>query len=63
MNAHCIETTVDSDGTVVLKDLPFQPGDRVEVIVIERPLSDNGQHRYTLRGLPLQYDAPFEPVT
>jgi hypothetical protein len=64
MNAHRIETTVNPDGTLLIKDIPFQPGDQVEVIVIERtpPLPPEGKDRYPLRGKPLQYNAPFEPV-
>lgn len=64
MNAHRIETTVNPDGTLLLKDLPFQPGDQVEVIIIESTpaLPPAGENRYPLRGKPLHYDAPFEPV-
>ncbi len=36
MNAYRIETVINSDGTLFLKNVPFQPGDEVEVIVIER---------------------------
>lgn len=36
MNAHRIETSVDEHGAVHVTDLPFEPGDPVEVIVLER---------------------------
>jgi len=36
MNAHRIETVVEANGTIVLKELPFQEGDAVEVIVLEK---------------------------
>ena len=62
MNAHRIETTVNQDGTLTLKGIPFHAGDEVEVIILERPPKTNGNNLYPLRGQPLQYDAPTEPV-
>lgn len=38
MNAHRIETVVEANGTLVLKELPFQEGKAVEVIVLERQI-------------------------
>ncbi len=61
MNAHRIETTVNPDGTL-LKGIAFQPGDQVEVIIIERIPSSTESGCYSLHGKPVQYDAPFEPV-
>jgi len=62
MNAHRIETTVNPDGTLLLQGIPFRPGDRVEVIIIERPPFSGGQDRYPLRGKPVRYEVPLEPV-
>jgi hypothetical protein len=62
MNAHRIETTINQDGTLTLDELPFQAGDEVEVIIIERPAKTSGNNPYPLRGQPVQYDAPTEPV-
>jgi hypothetical protein len=64
MNAHHVETTVNMDGTLILRDLPFQPGKQVEVIILERaaPISSGEKDRYPLRGKPLQYQSPFDPV-
>lgn len=64
MNAHRIETTVNPDGTLVLKDVPFQPGEQVEVIILERrlPSASVDADLYPLRGKSIQYDAPFESV-
>lgn len=36
MNAHRIETILIENGTLTLRDLPFQKGDAVEVIILER---------------------------
>ncbi len=64
MNAYRIDTVVNPDGTLFLKDMPFQPGDEVEVIVIERPpaISPKTEDQYSLRGKPFRYDSPTEPV-
>ena len=62
MNAHRIETTINQDGTLTLNDIPFQAGDEVEVIIIERAPKPGGDNPYPLRGQPVQYDAPTEPV-
>ena len=62
MNAHRIETTIDQDGTLILNGIPFQAGDQVEVIILQRPPKPNGDNPYPLRGQPLNYDVPIEPV-
>lgn len=62
MNVHRIETTINQDGTLTLKDIPFQAGDEVEVIILERPPKTSEGNPYPLRGQPVQYDAPTEPV-
>ena len=36
MNAYKIEAVVAENGTVILRGLPFQTGDTVEVIVLEQ---------------------------
>ena len=62
MNAHRVETTINQDGTLTLDDIPFRAGDEVEVIIRERPPKPGGENPYPLRGEPLRYDAPTEPV-
>ncbi|XWK90421.1 MAG: hypothetical protein U7127_10340 [Phormidium sp.] len=58
MKAHKLETSLTENGTLVLKDLPFQVGDAVEVIILEsHPLtSENNSQSYC-------YDDPFESAT
>lgn len=34
MNAYKVETVLAEDGTVLLKDLPFQAGEAVEIIIL-----------------------------
>ena len=62
MHAHRIETTINQDGTLTLNGIPFQAGDEVEVIILQRPTKPDGNSPYPLRGQPVQYDAPTEPV-
>jgi hypothetical protein len=62
MNAHRVETTIDKDGTLTLQGIPFQAGEAVEVIILERHPKPVGDNPYPLRGQPMQYDAPTEPV-
>ena len=60
MSVHIAETTVDPLGRVVLDQLPFRPGDKVEVIV--RTQEARTSQIVDLRGSVLRYEDPFEPV-
>ena len=70
MNAHHLETVLTENGTLTLRDLPFQAGDAVEVIILERhklqpseaPTSPSDSNPYPLRGTVIRYDDPTEPV-
>ena len=66
VQAHRVAITLEQDGTLVLEDLPFQAGEAVEVIILPQHVSSstpsNGTDPYPLRGLPLQYDCPVDPV-
>lgn len=58
MKAHRVEMIVAQDGILTLQDLPFNAGDRVEVIIL--PLTDTPAN--PLRGSVARYDDPFEPA-
>jgi hypothetical protein len=60
MSIHVSETTVDPQGRVVLDHLPFQPGEKVEVVIRSHEMSQG--ERSDLKGSVLRYDDPFEPV-
>lgn len=62
MQAYRVEKTLQEDGTVTLEHLPFQAGDAIEIIILAQPASSQSARSESLRGLPLQYDQPFEPV-
>lgn len=60
MQDYRIETKVERDGSLTIHGLPFQAGDRVEVIIRSRN-GGNGE-RYPLRGKPIRYENPFDSV-
>jgi hypothetical protein len=62
MNEYRVETVIEKDRTLTLDNLPFRVGDTVEVIIVERPALGPGADRYPLRGKPLRYDRPTDPV-
>ena len=59
---HRIETKVENNGTIILRDLPFHTGDRVIVVITTRPQNSAQPTAYPLRDLPVEYKNPFEPV-
>jgi hypothetical protein len=62
MEAYRVETTVQTDGTLTVRDLPLPAGEEVEVIILVRPCVAAVQERPSLRGLPVIYCDPFEPA-
>lgn len=62
MQKYRIETTISSDGTLTIKELPFRAGDKVEVIVRRREPERERSVRYPLRGKPIRYIDPFGSV-
>ena len=62
MQAVRIEATISENGEVRLTKLPFKAGERVEVIVLQREMHAGVGDRFPLRGVPIQYDRPTDPV-
>lgn len=66
--AYRTEVVVDQEGGVRLRDLPFGPGEIVDVIVLTRtpqtetPQAETPQRGGSLTGTLLHYDDPTEPV-
>ncbi len=59
-----IHATVSDDHSVTLKNVPFQPGEHVEVVVCsEHAKRPNGNSSYPLQGKPVQYLQPFDGVS
>jgi hypothetical protein len=53
---------VSSNRTLTIKELPFQVGEKVEVIVRRRERERKRGGRYPLRGKPIRYIDPFGSV-
>lgn len=66
MEAVRIETIVQPNGIVVLENLPFDEGEHVEVIVLEKNEENTKKPEfdepYPLRGTSYQYEDPFSPL-
>ena len=63
MKPHRLEITLTENGIFTLKDLPFQAGDFLEIIILERHPRPLDANSYPLRGTVIRYDDPFEPAT
>lgn len=62
MNAHRIEMVVGGNRTVILKDLPFNEGEEIEIIVLEKKNGAKNKKTSLLQGVLLRYDEPFKSV-
>ena len=62
MDAYRVETVLKQDGTLQLNGLPWQAGSPVEVIVLGQSPAPRSDNPYPLRGTPVTYVNPFEPV-
>ena len=60
MQAHRVETILGEDGQLTLDSLPFKKGTRVEVIVLDT--ASTPRTDYPLRGQPMHFDRPCDPV-
>lgn len=62
MQAFKTEARIEREGELRLSDLPFHTGDEVEVILLRREPAQARKNPYPLRGLPIRYEDPTEPV-
>lgn len=62
MRAYKTAAKIEKEGELRLLDLPFHAGDEVEVILLRQQTPQPGRNPYPLRGLPVRYDDPTEPV-
>ncbi|MEK6304518.1 MAG: hypothetical protein AABO41_27845 [Acidobacteriota bacterium] len=61
MERHRIETTLKQDGILIIEGLPFHAGETVEVIILPSG-APRERSAYPLRGTPVKFAEPFEPV-
>lgn len=62
MQAYRLETVVPNDGELQLKDLPFLPGETVEIIILAMYKPQNKTHAFPLKNTVLKYEDPTEPI-
>ena len=62
MQAHRTKAIVSENGSVTIEKLPFPAGKSVEVVVFPATTKPSQGGRYPLRGTPIQFDDPTEPV-
>jgi hypothetical protein len=62
VEAHWLEATVGENRKLILENLPFEPGQPVQVLVLSRTAPSPGGQTTTLRDSVLEYRDPFEPV-
>ena len=63
MQAHRIETVIQPNSSIILENLPFEPGQIVEVTILEtQPKQNKTENLYPLHGTRYKYDDPFEPA-
>ncbi len=56
-----VEKVIQSNGTIVLENLPFAEGEKVEIIIVKSG-AENEKKLYSLRGTAYKYENPFEPA-
>ncbi len=62
MHAYRVKTKLTKDRTLTLDDLPFAAGETVQVVIVAEQATSAALDRYPLRGTPVQYIDPTEPV-
>ena len=62
MQTYRVEAKLQKDGTLTLRNLPFQAGESVEVLIVVQTVAVSQKNSYPLRGTSLHYTDPTEPV-
>jgi hypothetical protein len=64
MNALRIKTSVINDNQLILDNLPFKKGKRLEILILEEEDNQNTTlaNRFPLRGTKIKFINPTEPV-
>lgn len=62
MKAYRVEKKITTNGELKLNALPFQEGDKVEVIILSHESDSDPVTSSPLRGKVIEYLDPTEPV-
>lgn len=60
MQVYAYEFTMKKKGTLILEDLPFDSGEKIEVIIIPRMSQQPEENQYPFWGKPITYLNPAE---
>ncbi|CAK0756552.1 conserved hypothetical protein [Gammaproteobacteria bacterium] len=63
MQAYAYDLIMDKDGHLTIKDLPFNYGEKLEVIIISRSKPKNNIKNYPFWDKPLTYLNPTDSVS
>lgn len=66
MKAYRVELILTESGVISLQGLPFQAGESVEIIVLEKStpsMTELSGQAFPLAGTVLHYEDPLEPAT
>ena len=62
MQAYAYKLTMGKKGTLTLRDLPINAGEKIEVIIIPRSIRHLDKKKYPFWGKPITYLNPTDPV-
>ncbi len=62
MQVYAYKLIMKKKGTLTLKDLPINAGEKIEVIIIPRSSRQLNEKRYPFWGKPITYLNPTDPV-
>lgn len=62
MKVYAYEHTIDQNGVLTIKNLPFNTGEKIEVIIIPRFKPKVDEKQYPFWGKPITYHNPTEAV-
>jgi hypothetical protein len=62
MNSHRIKTALTENGKLSLQNLPFNKGDKVEIIILQQSTSTTNSDSFPLKNTVISYNDPFEPA-
>lgn len=62
MKVYAIEHTIEESGALTIKNLPFNAGEKIEVIIIPRSKFKTDKKKYPFWGKPIKYPNPTDPA-
>jgi hypothetical protein len=62
MQAYRLEAVVPNNGELQLKQLPFLPGETIEIIILSMNKPANETNLFPLKNTVLKYEDPTEPI-